>query len=322
MAKLPILIAPNPILKKVATPVDDVKQTEKLMDTIHRALSAPSSAGHAAETVLENVLKNFGLTEGQDFSLQHTVDGDIGRLRPDAVLYLPGDTLLVIDAKASKHILDLAEIDEGDEHALEAAYASLKSTMNKHLRDLTTKDYRNAIAQHYRGQPGRGDARQITTFMFLPNDGAVEKLLAADPQFNQKASQSDIIVGGPSSLWASVAVAKMRINLGKQAENQQKIIDELENLFQSLATVLEHGARLGKGLTTATKAYDKFAKSVNSRLIPRTNKLLNLGISAPSKGISEVPRLVTQDDFIDAESEHITDATDLPLLADKDREKS
>jgi len=306
------------VVKSVASLDSDVKQTEKLMDTIHRALSAPSSAGHAAETVLENVLKNFGLTEGQDFTMQHTVDGDDGKLRPDAVVFLPGDTILVIDAKASKHILDLAEAEEQDEATIEAAYQNLRSSMNKHLRDLKVKDYTNAVNKHYRAKTGAISPQQTTTFMFLPNDGAVEKLLTADPQFALKASHDGIIVGGPSGLWASVAVAKMRIDLGRQAENQQKIIEELENLFQSIAIVLEHGARLGKGLTQATKAYDKFAKSVNSRLISRSNKLIKLGISAPSKGIHEIPRLVTQDDFIDAAADDITDATDLPLLSDKD----
>ena len=63
------------------------------------------------ETVLENTLKSFGLTAGIDFVLQQTFGSEDGsRLRPDAIVFLPADSVLVIDSKASKFLLELAQV--------------------------------------------------------------------------------------------------------------------------------------------------------------------------------------------------------------------
>lgn len=305
------------VVKSVAALDSQVKMSGETMDVIHRALSAPSSAGHAAETVLENTLKAFGLTEGRDYSLQHTVDGEDGRrLRPDALVFLPGDCVLVIDAKASKQLLALAEAEEKGED-LDAAYNELKSSMNKHLRDLTTRDYSNAIRQQFRDLHHEGDPKQVTTFMFLPNDGAVEKLLSADPQIAQKAAAGDIILGGPSSLWAAVGVASMRLKFAKQQENQQRIVEEVEKLIGAIATMAENGVRVGNGLKTALSAFDKMAGSINGNVMPKARKLVQMGVPQPSKGLNtKFPRLTVQTDAIEADTEVVSedDDADLPLL--------
>lgn len=303
------------VVKSVAALDSQVKISGQTMDVIHRALSAPSSAGHAAETVLENTLKAFGMTEGRDYSLQHTVDGEDGRrLRPDALVFLPGDCLLVIDAKASKHLLALAEAEANNED-LDAAHAELKTSMNKHLRDLTTRDYSNAIRQQFRELQHEGEPKQVTTFMFLPNDGAVEKLLSADPQIAQKAAAGDIILGGPSSLWAAVGVASMRLKFAKQQENQQRIVEEVEKLIGAIATMTENGVRVGNGLKTALTAFDKMAGSINGNVIPKARKLVQMGVPQPSKGLNtKFPRLTVQTDAIEADSESVTDDADFPLL--------
>lgn len=303
------------VVKSVAALDSQVKISGQTMDIIHRALSAPSSAGHAAETVLENTLKAFGMTEGLDFSLQHTVDGEDGRrLRPDALVFLPGDCVLVIDAKASKNLLALAEAEANDED-LEAAHAQLKTSMNKHLRDLTTRDYSNAIRQQFRDSHHEGEPKQVTTFMFLPNDGAVEKLLSADPQIAQKAAASDIILGGPSSLWAAVGVASMRLKFAKQQENQQRIVEEVEKLISAVATMAENGERVGRGLKSALAAFDKMAGSVNGNVLPKARRLVQMGVPQPSKGLNaKFPRLTVQTDAIEADAEHLPDDAELPLL--------
>ncbi|RED45113.1 DNA recombination protein RmuC [Aestuariispira insulae] len=306
------------VVKSVAALDSQVKVTDQTMNVLHRALSAPSTAGLAAETVLENTLKAFGLTEGRDFSLQHTVDdGDGKRKRPDALVFLPGDSLLVIDAKASKHLLDLAEAEEKGEDTARI-HADFKSTMGKHLRDLTTRDYAQAIRNQFKDMDTNRDIRQVTTFMFLPNDGAVEKLIDIDPEIAQKAAASDIILGGPSSLWAAVGVASMRLKFAKSQENQQKIVDEVEKLVAAIATMAEHGTRLGNGLKTALSAFDKMAGSVNRNILPKASRMVQMGVSAPAKGLdSKFPRLSVQTDAIDADvspAEERINGGELPLL--------
>ena len=74
-----------------------------------RALTNPGGAGQMSEIGLENALKNLGLERGRDYVIQPHVTGEEGSaLRPDAMVFLPNDMVMVIDSKASKHIIDLA----------------------------------------------------------------------------------------------------------------------------------------------------------------------------------------------------------------------
>ncbi len=125
-----------------------------ILDTVWRALTNPAGAGYYAEIGLANTLRSFGLVEGRDFLLQPSVQGEEPgrRLRPDAIVFLPGDSALIVDSKASKHLLDLAKA-EGSE-AEKQAQEQLKSRMNQHLKDLAGKDYVNAVEQSWR-QAGR-----------------------------------------------------------------------------------------------------------------------------------------------------------------------
>src|SRR5665213_1234121 len=80
-----------------------VKEKGETVDLLKRVLENPGSAGAMNEVVLANTLKSFGLETPRDYVLQYTTaDEETGkRLRPDAVVFLPGDNVLVIDCKAS-----------------------------------------------------------------------------------------------------------------------------------------------------------------------------------------------------------------------------
>src|SRR5437879_3894860 len=81
------------------------------LDTLWRALTSPGGSGYFAEIGLANTLKSFGLVEGRDYLLQHTTEDAVTgrRLRPDAIVFLPGASVMVIDCKASKFIVELAQ---------------------------------------------------------------------------------------------------------------------------------------------------------------------------------------------------------------------
>src|SRR3546814_9038065 len=63
--------------------------------------SAPKARGRWGEQQLRNVLETCGLAEHTDFQTEVSVEGEDGRLRPDAIIRVPGGRSLVIDAKVS-----------------------------------------------------------------------------------------------------------------------------------------------------------------------------------------------------------------------------
>jgi len=281
------------------------------LDILSRALSSPGTAGHAAQTSLGNVLKSFGLTEGRDFELEHTVAGDgDGRLRPDAVVFLPGETILVIDSKSSKHLWDMAEAesDAGNDTDIAAATDQFKRSMGKHLKDLAAKDYRDAVAAAYRDGKNGHTARQVITLMWLPNEAAVEKLANVDPQFSEKAAENRIFVAGPSGLWSAIGIAETRIRFARQQESLQHIADDSAELIKRLGVALSHVDKLGKSITQSAKHFDKMSGSINSSVIPSLRKLTQHGVQAPAKGLPDkLPRIQVLEDAIDAEAEEVTD---------------
>jgi DNA recombination protein RmuC len=274
------------VVKTVASLNDQVVRNRDMTDTVWRALSSPGGAGHFAEIGLENCLKSFGLERGRDFAIQQEVSGDSegGRLRPDAIVFLPFDSVLVIDSKASKFLLELASAE--DEEDEEQGYINLARTMNGHLRALSNKDYRAAIVANFRAAGRTGELRRVLNVMYLPNESALEKLCRADPDFPKKAAAAEIIVAGPTGLAGIIGFARVDIDLGRQAENQEKIVEAAQALLEGVGYVLANTEQVGKGIKSAAEGFMKLTGSINSRLLPRTRRLAQLGVRpVKSKGL-------------------------------------
>jgi len=284
-----------------------LKEKGEIVDTLKRVLESPGSAGAMSEIVLGNTLGSFGLEEGRDYVLQvTTADEETGkRLRPDAVVFLPGDNVLVIDCKASKFLLDIARAEGGDGEA--QAYAAFAQTMNNHLRALDDKNYRASVLAARR-EAGRGDgAPRALMMMFLPNDAAMEKLARADATFRERAKGLDIVVGGPSALYSALQVASAQISLARQVENHQKIVDRTRHLLDGIAVALDKADSVGESIKRAAKSFDDFGRSVNRSLLPRARTLVGLGLqpSKPVPGPLPVFTVQAEERVIEGESEEL-----------------
>ena len=293
----------------VATLHQQTAESRRTAELAYKALSSPGGAGQFAEIGLENLLKQFGLQPGRDFNMQHTVaDTATGAtLRPDAVIFMPGNSVLVIDAKASKHLLDLAAADDAEGE--EAAYGNLARTMNEHLKGLAAKGYRDAVAAAWTQAENSGRLGHVISVMYLPSDSAVEKLLKADGGFAAKAQKANIIVVGPAGLTALVAVTRLVINAERQAENEEEIIEQTRSLLESTVDVIGHVDKVGRGIRQAAENFAKLGGSINKRLLPRARRLLELGIS-PARNKTLPGKLPTYrvdaiDDFIEGEAEEV-----------------
>lgn len=303
----------------VAGTVAQQQQDNRRVDAIHRMLSHPGGAGRLAEIGLENTFKAFGLQPGIDYILQYHAagDGERGSLRPDAIVFLPGDAVLVIDSKASKVLLDHAEAE--GEGAEAAALAQLAQRMGQHLRALTAKDYGNAVLATWNDNRRSGNLKRSIIAMTLPNDAAVEKLRQAAPDFEQRAIAANVMVTGPSALFALIAFSRMQIDSGKQAENLDKIIDAVNALVDSTATALSLAEKVGRGLQQATEQFESFSRSVNARLLPRMRKLAQLGIRPSKTAPAALPSFEVNvhrtDDVIEADVEEVA-APRLPGLTE------
>ena len=289
------------ISEKVKSLNDDVTKNSKNVDAIEQALSNPHSMGQASEAILENTLKSFGLRPDIDFTTQNSVAGDNGgKLRPDAMVYLPNETVLVIDSKASKFMMDMAHLDSNNPE-YQSATENLAGTMRKHLKDLTMKDYSKAVEKEYKTHKST-PVRDVMMVMWLATDGLLETLRQTDPDIFTTAINSNIFITGPSGLWSAVGVASRKITLQQQNENQQVIIDSIGDLLNTISTVVSHAEKVERGLNSAQSSFENMKKSINGRLLSRSNKIVELGAPAPTKPLPLRIGKSDDDNIIDTES--------------------
>ena len=251
----------------------DIEQSKGTVDIIKQSLLSPSGAGLLAEITLENILKSSGLRSNLDFIIQYSVTTtDNLKLRPDALVFLPSGNLMVIDAKASKFLVDLGQDS-----------SNLSKTMNNHLKSLNSKDYAENILASF--QDKKEHFANIVTLMFVPTEQAIEKILIADNNFLYKAWESNIFPVGPAGLMNMLSFAKFQISDYRRSENHKLIIEEVRKLLTSIASLAEHSQKLGNNIQHIVNNYDKFAASFNRHFLSKARNIQKLGIDIGNKTI-------------------------------------
>ncbi len=248
----------------------EVAQSKDIVDVIKNSLLSPSGAGALAEITLENIMKSSGLRLNIDYRMQYSIqDENQDTLRPDSIVFLPSDRVMIIDAKASKFLVD------------EADPKSLAKTMNSHLRSLSGKSYADAVRKNLAVKGN--NISNIVTLMFLPTEHAIEKLLDADNEFMNKAWKYNIFPVGPAGLMNMLSFAKFQISEQMMMHNHQKIIEEVQKLMASIGSMAEHSTRLGSSISSVANHYDKFAASFNRNFLSKARNISKMGIEGGLK---------------------------------------
>ncbi|MGC0371439.1 MAG: hypothetical protein DGJ47_000128 [Rickettsiaceae bacterium] len=286
------------ISNMVSTLNKDISESKDTVDIIKNSLLSPSGAGALAEITLENILKSSGLRSNIDFHLQYNVsdehEGNI--LRPDAVIFLPDDRLMVVDSKASKFLVDQNSNPQ-----------QLAKTMNIHLRSLSGKNYADSVKKHLKDR--RKKVSSIITLMFVPSEHAVEKIMEADPDFLNKAWNANIFPIGPAGLMNMLSFAKFQISQQKMNENNLQIIEEVKKLISSISTMTDHSMKLGNSISSVVNNYDKFAASFNRNFLSKAKKLSAMGVDNSIKKDQEALKrfqiFTSKSELIEVESDDV-----------------
>jgi DNA recombination protein RmuC len=281
----------------------DVGNSKSTVDLIKQSLLSPSGAGQLAEITLENILKASGLKSGIDFMMQHTISGSQEqKLRPDAVVFLPGGNLMVIDAKASKFLVDSeGEGRDNDQKLLKA--------MNSHLKSLTSKDYVENIITSY-NLSGK-EVQHVMMLMFLPTEHAVDKVTGIDIDFISKSWNSNIFPVGPSGLMNMLSFARFQINDNIRTENHKLIVEEMRKILSSISVLTDYSQKMGNSVQSLVNNYDKFSASFNRNFLPKVRTIQKLGIDMPNKtnleSLTRYQLVSSKAELIDVEAIEVDD---------------
>lgn len=256
----------------------NVSTTSKDVNMVMKSISSPLAAGQFAEIGLTNILKEYGLVEGQDFFVQYNISQEDANKRPDLVLFVQNN-LFVIDSKASKFFFEVAA--NQDETKKEQLHELLKKSMQLHLNSLASKNYREAIINDIKKNQPDQEIQHVQVVMFMHSESHIEQIAAIDPMFVRKAVAKDIVISGPTGLHGLLTFARYSIENAKRQSNYEQVLDEVKNLLISLTVALGHVAKVGSGLKSAAKNFEHFVSSVNRNLLPKVEKINKLGVVLP-----------------------------------------
>jgi DNA recombination protein RmuC len=280
------------VIAKVKNLGEEVKKTSHKSDSISSALLTPAGAGKTSEITLENILKASSLKEKADLNsigdyiLQpHFSNADDIKKRPDAILFLPNNAIVIIDSKSSSHFLSLAIARENRDFAEEKAILQkIKESMKRHLEELKQRDYGKFLSEELRMNNFSG-FKILFNIMFLQTERMLEIIDSVDPDFSERAMKNSIYVLTPIGLVNLLNQAKFVIERVRQEENVEVLKTEVKKLLDNIALVFKESRDVGKGLNRALASYNKMAKSLNKGVFSATKNISELGISTKSQEI-------------------------------------
>ena len=242
--------------------------------------NAPKARGRWGEQQLRNVLEQCGLSEHTDFITEHSVDTDEGRLRPDAIVKIPGNKLLVIDAKVSLNAYQDA-FEAVDDTARAAALTAHVQSMRNHIQTLGTKAYQSQFE----------DAPDYV-LMFVPGEHFIAAALERDPTLWDFAFERKVLLASPTNLVAicrTVAQVWRQDGLAREAREIGRMGGEL---YDRIRVAAEHLKRVGSGLESAVTNYNKFVGSFERNVLSSARRMREKHIEI-SREIEEAPLVET-----------------------------
>lgn len=220
------------------------KQAEELAKALR---SGGKSQGMWGELQLERVLDASGLQNGIEYEREVAGDRSLNEKgRPDAVIKLPDNHNIIVDAKCSLSAFTNyinAESDDDKKAAMKAHIESIRS----HIKELIKKDYSSYQSLN----------SPSFVFMFVPIDSALMDAINYDATLYDYAVQNRVYLVSPSSILPALRVVSNLWILAEQSEKMrhladaaQKIYDKFENITKAFDAVNSAKSKLNENLDT------------------------------------------------------------------------
>jgi DNA recombination protein RmuC len=242
------------------------------------ALKRPSTRGSWGEIQLRNVVEMAGMVSHCDFLEQSTIQTGDGALRPDMLVKLPGEKLVVVDSKvpldAYLSSLEAEQEDERDVHAARHARQT-----REHIIKLASKGYQRQF-----------DSTPEFVVMFVPSDGIYQAALAQDPGLIEYSVSQQVLMATPTTLIGLLWAVHYGWRQELIAESAREIAKDARELHQRLARFVTPFAKAGRQLSSAVSAYNEAVGSFDSRVVPQVRKIEEAG-AASEREIEAPPAL-------------------------------
>jgi DNA recombination protein RmuC len=231
--------------------------------------------GRWGEETLRRVVEAAGMSAHCDFSEQ-TQAGDG---KPDLVVKLPGNRMIIVDAKVPE--LDfLSAIDEADEKRRGDALAQHAKKLKETIKSLADRDY-----------PSQFSNALDHVVLFLPAESLFSAALEGDRDLIIWAANKKIMLATPASLIALLRSVSVSWQQHAQTENAQRIAEAAQEFYSRMVKFSEHFEKIRTGLERANSAFNDATASFQTRVRPAGERLAELGGGTPGKDLADVQPL-------------------------------
>jgi DNA recombination protein RmuC len=221
------------------------------------------------EMVLERILELAGLHKGREYEVQTLFQGEEGRGMPDAVVHLPGEKDIVVDAKVS--LLSYERfVREQNSEARDRFQGEHLRSLKKHVDGLSARDYTRL----------EGIRTLDFVFMFVPIEGALGLALDWDPHLMDYALRKRVFLVGPSTLLAALKAVEFQWKTDRQNKSAQKIAQEAGKLLDKILRVFEDVEKMDQLFSQGRKVLDSLQgrlKHGPGNVLSRIRKVKDMG---------------------------------------------
>ncbi|MHB0776129.1 DNA recombination protein RmuC [Halomonas sp. WWR20] len=238
--------------------------------------------GNWGEVMLESVLERSGLRRDQEYRREVAIQAEEGRLRPDAVIYLPDDKHLIIDAKVSLNAY-VGYVNAESDGDRDAALKAHLQAVRQHVQTLSRRDYQRL--------PGLNSPDFV--FLFMPVEPAFALAFQHDDTLFQDAFAQDIVIVTPTTLLASLRTVASLWSLERQNENARLIAERAGRLLDKFRGFVDSLDEVGRHLERAQGSY----RQAMGRLTNGQGSLVNQAVALQGLGVRmkrELPVHLTQ----------------------------
>ena len=229
---------------------------------LHRMLASSQRRGAWGERMAEDILRLAGLTEKVNYVKQSAAEADSGR--PDFTFFLPNDYRVNMDVKfpleAFKAYVD-AETDDA--------------------RDTAVKDLTTAVRGHVRAVASRGyiDPNLPTVdyvIVFIPSEQIFALALAAAPDLMDEALQRKVVLAGPLTLYAMLAVIRQAAERAVLMAEAGQVLGVLNDFSKQWEAYNEQLDKLGERIRQAAEQFDTVSGVRTRQLQRQIDKISDL----------------------------------------------
>ncbi len=230
--------------------------------------------GDWGEYQLERILEQVGLVEGIHYSKQSSQRDESGRLyRPDFLIYLPDDKVLIIDSKVSLTAYERMTQSD-DPSVIENHRTAHAASVSAHIKGLGKKNYTELYGKS-----------TDYTLMFMPVEASWVALDNNLLRLQEEALRQNVLLVSTSTLIATLRTISYVWQQEEQKANIQKIAERGSKLYNQIYAFLDEFSKIRTQLNRAQSSYDDALIKLQGRqgALYHAEQMRELGVNVKAR---------------------------------------